>query len=83
MKMNRYQISKRDIKKRYINEWYSPLPKRDANWDKLKKERAGFQQINHTLYTFHDGTKYQAEKVCLPWDMSSGSKTNGKDQIPI
>jgi len=32
---------------------------------KLPK-RARFEQINQTLYTFHNGTMYRKEKVCLP-----------------
>ena len=34
-------------------------------YDNFRK-RSRFEQINQALYTFHDGTKYQDEKVYLP-----------------
>ena len=43
-----------------------------------------FQQIDQTLYTFYDGTKYQDKKVCLSTRHVIGLKHQFKiDQVAI
>ena len=62
--------------KAIIMKWESHLPQNmpmenpigtyNNKYDNNFPNRTRFEQINQTLYTFHDGTKYQDEKVYLP-----------------
>jgi hypothetical protein len=71
----------REISKLYqntqINTWLKILLWKDTNEIKIPNWWKYHQGINQTLYTSHDGTKYQDEK-CL-----SSKETRHWDQIPI
>jgi hypothetical protein len=72
--------------KTQINTWLRKIPNERyiKEWDNWLPKRERFQQIDQTLYTFYDGTKYQDKKVCLSTRHVIGLKHQFKiDQVAI